>query len=137
MKLTGNLQDIKTKRDSNNQGIEIHVDRVEYITHKKDGKYYQPFELIEDLKTPLVLTGDCLARIPNKFLEEGEFEYEVYDKVGEEYELNPNKKLALTITYDFDSDLTILTEAYYTVTITNDEFKELKTRLAKAKKGRK
>jgi len=137
MKLTGNLQDIKTKRDTNNKGIEVQVDRVEYITHKKDGKYYQPFELIEDLQTPLVITGDCLARVPNKFLEEGESEYAVYDKVEDDYVLNPDKKLALTITYDFDSDLTILTEAYYTVTISNDEFKDLKTRLGKLKKGKK
>lgn len=136
MRLTGNLQDIKTKRDSNNSGIEIQLDKIEYVTHKKDGKYYQPFDLIVELDTPLILTGDCLARIPNKQLEEGEYEFQVYDKVGDEYVLNPNKELALTITYDFDTDLTILTEVYYTVTVTNEEYKELKSEKHKAKKGK-
>ncbi|MBB6612701.1 hypothetical protein H7F15_16785 [Pontibacter sp. Tf4] len=137
MKLTGNLQDIKTKRDSANKHIELHIDRVEYITLKKDGKYYQPFDLVVEPETPVVITGDCLARIPNKQLEEGEYEFEVYDKVGEdEYELNPNKELALTVTYDFDADLNILTELYYTVTVDNEEFKELKAAQNKAKKGK-
>lgn len=136
MRLTGNLQDIKSKRDSNNSGIEIQLDKIEYVTHKKDGKYYQPFDLIVELDKPLILTGDCLARIPNKQLEEGEYEFQVYDKVGDEYVLNPNKELALTITYDFDTDLTILTEVYYTVTVTNEEYKELKSEKHKAKKGK-
>ncbi|AKD03999.1 hypothetical protein POKO110462_12725 [Pontibacter korlensis] len=136
MKLKGNLQDIKTSRDSGNKEIEIHIDRVEYLTHKKDGKYFQPFNFEDDLDTPLVITGDCLARIPNKHLEEGEYEFEVYDKVGEGYELNPNKELAVTATYDFDLDLTILTEAYYTVTVSNEEFKQIKADRHKAKKGK-
>ena len=136
MRLTGNLQDIKSKRDSNNSGIEIQLDKIEYVTHKKDGKYYQPFDLIVELDKPLIITGDCLARIPNKQLEEGEYEFQVYDKVGDEYVLNPNKELALTITYDFDTDLTILTEVYYTVTVTNEEYKELKSEKHKAKKGK-
>ncbi|MBJ6119222.1 hypothetical protein JAO76_13515 [Pontibacter sp. BT310] len=139
MRLKGNIQDIKAKRDSNNSGIEIHLDKIEYITQKKDGKYYQPFDLVVDLAKPLVITGDCLARIPNKQLEEGEYEFEVYDKVGDDYVLNPGKELALTVTYDFDADLNILTEVYYTVTIDNEEFKQLKTEQNKARKtkGRK
>jgi hypothetical protein len=139
MRLKGNIQDIKAKRDSNNSGIEIHLDKIEYITQKKDGKYYQPFDLVVDLTKPLVITGDCLARIPNKQLEEGEYEFEVYDKVGDDYVLNLGKELALTVTYDFDADLNILTEVYYTVTIDNEEFKQLKTEQNKARKtkGRK
>lgn len=139
MRLKGNIQDIKAKRDSNNKGIEIHLDKIEYITQKKDGKYYQPFDLVVDLAEPVVITGDCLARIPNKHLEEGEYEFEVYDKEGEEYVLNPDKELALTVTYDFDADLNILTEVYYTVTISNEEFKVLKAEQHKARKtkGRK
>lgn len=136
MRLTGNIQHIKAKRDSANIGIEIHLDKIEYVTHRKDGKYYQPFDFEDILDTPLVITGDCLARISSKQLEEGEYEFQVYDKVGEEYVLNPNKELALTITYDFDSDLTILTEVYYTVTVSNDEFKQLKSDRSKAKKGK-
>ena len=136
MRLTGNIQDIKAKRDSANKGIEIQLDKIEYITHKKDGKYYQPFDFVDELDTPLVITGDCLARISNKQLEEGEYEFQVYDKVGDDYVLNPDKELALTVTYDFDSDLTILTEVYYTVTISNDEFKQLKADRSKDKKGK-
>ncbi|WP_162426006.1 hypothetical protein [Pontibacter pudoricolor] len=139
MRLKGNIQDIKTKRDSANSNIELHIDRIEYITLKKDGKYYQPFELVVDLAEPLVITGDCLARIPNKQLEEGEFEFEIYDKEDEDYVLNPDKELALTVTYDFEADLNILTELYYTVTIDNEEFKLLKAEQHKARKtkGRK
>lgn len=139
MRLKGNIQDIKAKRDSNNKGIEIHLDKIEYITQKKDGKYYQPFDLVFDLAEPIVITGDCLARIPNKQLEEGEYEFQVYDKEGEEYVLNPDKELALTVTYDFEADLNILTEVYYTVTISNEEFKVLKAEQHKARKtkGRK
>ena len=134
MRLKGNIQDIKTKRDNANSTIELHIDRIEYITHKKDGKYYQPFELVVAIAEPIVITGDCLANIPNKQLEEGEFEYEVYDKEGDEYVLNPDKKLALTVAYDFDTDQRILTELYYTVTIDNEEFKKLKTEQHKARK---
>src|SRR5690606_34547736 len=121
MRLKGDIQQIKNKRDDKNSAIELYLDRIEYVTHKKDGRYYQPFELIEELETPLVITGDCLARVTNKHLEEGEYEFQVYDKTEEGYELNPDKELALTITYDFDTDLTILTEVYYTVTVTNEE----------------
>ncbi|HEY4651241.1 MAG TPA: hypothetical protein VIG72_07490 [Pontibacter sp.] len=137
MRLKGNLRDIKTKRDSANKDIEVHIGKVEYVTHKKDGKYYQPFELVVELSDPLVITGDCLARVLSKQLEEGEFEFEIYDREGEEYVLNPNKELALTITYDFETDQTILTELYYTVTVSNEEFKELKAAHHKAQKGKK
>lgn len=136
MRLKGNIQDIKGKRDSNNKGIEIHLDKIEYITHRKDGKYYQPFDLVVDLDVPLVITGDCLARVSSKQLEEGEYEFQVYDKVGDDYVLNPNKELALTITYDYDADLTILTEVYYTVTVSNEEFKQIKAERQKARKGK-
>ncbi|WP_155801018.1 hypothetical protein [Pontibacter sp. BAB1700] len=42
MKLTGNILNIKNKRDDRNAGILIEVDKIEYVTYKKDGKYYQP-----------------------------------------------------------------------------------------------
>ncbi|MBC5773027.1 hypothetical protein H8S95_03040 [Pontibacter sp. KCTC 32443] len=136
MRLTGNIHDIKAKRDDANKGIELQLDKIEYITHRKDGKYYQPFDFVDELDKPLVITGDCLARVSSKQLEEGEYEFQVYDKVGDEYVLNPNKELALTVTYDFDADLTILTEIYYTVTVSNEEFKQIKTERNKAKKGK-
>ncbi|NEM97624.1 hypothetical protein [Pontibacter burrus] len=136
MKLIGNIQDIKPKRDNANSHIELHISRIEYITHKKDGKYFQPFELIVEPEKPVVITGDCLSRIQNKQLEEGEYEFEVYDKEGDDYVLNPDKELALTVAYDYDADLNILTELYYTVVVSNEEFKELKTAQHKARKGK-
>lgn len=134
MKLIGNIQDIKYNRENRNAGIELHISRVEYITYKKDGRFAQPFDLEIDLEKPLVITGDRLARIQNKQLEEGEYEFEVYDLVDGEYVLNPDKELSLTITYDFDMDITILSELYYTETVSNEEFKELKAEHIKQKK---
>jgi hypothetical protein len=137
MKLTGNLADIKQKRDTKNQGIEIEVDQVEYITHKKDGKYYQPFEFLDELSTPLVITGDCLSRTNNNHLEEGEYEFHVFDKEADEYVLNENKSLFVTTAYDYDDQLTILSSVTYTVTVSNEEFKQIKTDRYKANKPKK
>ncbi|TPE42976.1 hypothetical protein [Pontibacter mangrovi] len=134
MKLIGNIRDIKHARENKNQDIELHISRVEYITHKKDGRFFQPFDLEVELEEPIIITGDRLARVQNKLLEEGEYEFEVYDKEDEAYVLNPDKQLSLSIEYDFDADITILSSLYYTVTVSNEEFKELK---AKAHKDRK
>ncbi|GAB3812074.1 hypothetical protein [Pontibacter rugosus] len=134
MKLQGNILDIKNTRDSKNLGIEIHLDKIEYITNKKDGRYNQPFDFIDELETPMVITGDCLARINNKHLQDGEYDFQVYDKVGEEYVLNPDKFLSVLITYDFEADITILTSVEYSVTVTNEEFKQIKAERSKEKK---
>lgn len=140
MKLVGNILDVKGTRDTRNKDIELHINRFEYITHKKDGRFFQPFEIEIEVETPLVITGDCLSRIDNKHLGEGEYEFNVYDKVGEAYELNPNKQLSIEIAYDYDADVTILSHAEYTVTVSNEEFKQLKAdsnKEKKQKKGRK
>ncbi|GHA80799.1 hypothetical protein [Pontibacter akesuensis] len=137
MRLKGNLSQIKNSRDNQNVDVELYIDKIEYITNKKDGRYTQPFEFVDELDTPLVLTGDCLARVQDKHLEEGEFAYQVYDKVEGEYVLNPDKYLELTVAYDFDADLTILTAAYYTVTVSNEEFKDIKAERSKEKKQKK
>ncbi|KAA9345597.1 hypothetical protein [Adhaeribacter soli] len=126
MKLTGDIKRIKNKRDDRNQDIEIEVDKIEYLTSKKDGRYFQAFDFEETLETPLVITGDCLALKPGKPAEEDEYEFNVYDKEGEEYVLNPDKFLSLSIAYDFDEDLTILTSVYYSVTLPPKDFEELK-----------
>ncbi len=126
MRLVGNISDIKHKRDNKNEGIQVYVDKIEYITHKKDGKYYQPFDYEVELEEPIMITGDCLSQTGNSQPKEGEYEFDVYDKVGDEYVHNPDKQLSLTIVYDFDTDLTILSSVYYTVVVSNEEFKELK-----------
>ncbi|PRY10190.1 hypothetical protein CLV24_115107 [Pontibacter ummariensis] len=136
MRLTGNLRDIKTQRDDQLQDIVLHIDKVEYLTQKKDGKYFQPFEFVDELDTPLVITGDRLSRTDTKHLEEGEHEFNVYDKVDGAYELNPNKHLSVTTEYDFDLDLTILTSVSYVVTVSNEEFTEIKQEKHKARKGK-
>ena len=141
MRLVGNISDIKHKRDNKNEGIQVFVDKIEYITNKKDGKYYQPFDYEVDLETPIVITGDCLSQTGNSQPKEGEYEFNVYDKEGDEYVLNPSKQLSLTIVYDFDTDLTILSSVYYTVEVSNEEFKDLKRqghkeRTSKKGKGR-
>ncbi|WP_114784178.1 hypothetical protein [Botryobacter ruber] len=137
MRLTGNLLDIKTKREDKNQDIQLEIDKIEYITHKKDGKYFQPFEFIDELETPLVITGDCLARNTTQPLEEGEYEFKVYDKTDDAYVLNPDKQLHVTLEHDFDSGLTILTFGTYVVTVSNEEFQQLKSERAKQKKQKK
>lgn len=137
MRLTGNIQDIKTSRDSKNKDIALHINKIEYITHKKDGRFFQPFDYEDELETPLVITGDCLSRIDNKHLEEGEYEFKVYDKVGDDYELNESKQLSIETAYDYDEDVTILRSIYYTVTVSNEEFKQIKTERGKAKAAKK
>jgi hypothetical protein len=139
MRLSGNLQDIKRTRDDANSTIEIQIDKIEYVTYKKDGRFFQPFDFVDELDSPLVITGDCLARTDNKHLEEGEHEFQVYDKIGEEYTLNPDKMLYLTTAYDFDVDITILTDLEYTVTVPNEDFQQIKKDRSiekKAQKGR-
>lgn len=140
MRVVGNFRQIKQQRENSNQHIELHLDKVEYITHRKDGKYYQPFDFVDELETPMVITGDCLALANSRHVEEGEYAYRVFDKNGEEYELNEDKHLTLTVAYDFDADTTILTSASYTVTVPNEEFKQIKndrSQAKKLKKGRK
>jgi hypothetical protein len=127
MRVTGNIFDITTQRDSRHKDIEVYLDTIEYLTSKKDGRYYQDFEYIDELETPLVITGDCLARVSAKKADDGEYEFKVYDKVGEEYVHNPDKKLYLTLEYDFDEDLTILSSASYYVTMPNEEFTKFRT----------
>ena len=134
MKLEGNIRQIKNNRDSRNNDVAVHINSVEYITHRKDGKYYQPFDFVEELDTPFVITGDCLALASTKHVEEGEYEFNVYDKTGEEYVLNENKHLSLTLDYDYDANITILTSASYTVTVSDEEFKQIKTDRSKARK---
>lgn len=137
MKLKGNISDVKQKRDSKNAGIEVQINKIEYITHKKDGKYYQPFDYEVELETPLVITGNCLAQTSNSQPKDGEYEFDVYDIVDGAYVHNPNKQLSLTVAYDYDADLNILTSVYYTVTISNEEFKELKRQGHKSRVSKK
>ena len=137
MRVVGNIRLIKPQRDSQNEQIELHLDKVEYITLRKDGKYYQPFDFVEELDTPLVITGDCLALANSKHIAEGEYAFQVFDKAGDAYALNENKQLALTVAHDFDSDTTLVTAATYTVTVSNEEFKQLKSESSKARKQKK
>lgn len=138
MKLKGNILNIKSKRDSNNADIELEIDKIEYITYKKDGKYHQPFDYIDELETPLILTGDCLVRDNTKHTEEGDFEFKVYDKAEDgTYTLNENKRLELSIEVDFDEGLSILSALTYTVVISNDEFQKLKSDRAKERRAKK
>ena len=126
MKVVGNIKSITPQRSTKKQAIELHIDRVEYVTSKKDGRYYQDFNYIDDLDTPLVITGDCLALSTDKKLEEGEYEFNVYEKAEDGYALNPNKYLFLTMVYDFDEDQEILSEVDYTITLPPDEFDQFK-----------
>ncbi|MCJ8164179.1 hypothetical protein MKJ04_04945 [Pontibacter sp. E15-1] len=136
MRIVGNINQIKQKRDSENRDVEVHLDKIEYITHKKDGKYDQPFDYIDELETPLVITGDCLARSssPTSHLEEGESEFYVFRKTGDAYEKDENSLLTLTMTYDFDANVNILTASTYTVTLSNEAFQQLKSDRAKARR---
>jgi hypothetical protein len=126
MKVVGNIKSITPQRSTKKKAIELHIDRVEYVTSKKDGRYFQDFNYIEDLDTPLVLTGDCLALSTDKKLEEGEYEFHVYDKEGEEYVLNKDKYLYLNMVYDFDENQDILSEVDYTVTLAPEAFDQYK-----------
>ncbi len=136
MRLVGNINQIKQKREDSNREVEIHLDKIEYITHKKDGKYYQPFDYVDELETPLVITGDLLSRVPvpTMHLEEGESEYYVYKQTDEGYAVDENIYLSLLVTYDFDANINILTSAAYMVTIPNDEFQKIKSDRAKARR---
>ena len=133
MKLTGDIRRIKTNRDDRNRDIEIQIEKVEYLTHKKDGRYFQAFDFEDTLEAPLVITGDCLALKPGKPAAEGEYEFNVYDQTEEGYVLNPDKELTLTIFYDFEEDLIILNGLYYSVTLPPKEFEQLKKEREKEK----
>lgn len=138
MKLTGNILNVKNKRDDRQAGIALEVDKIEYITYKKDGKYFQPFNLEVELEEPIIITGDRLARREDKHLPEGEYDFDVYDKEGEEYVLNENKFLSVLLVYDEDEQEHFLSSVEYHETVSNEEFKVLKEeqhKLRHAKKG--
>ena len=134
MKLIGDIQRIKNKRDSQHQDIEIHLDQIEYITHRKDGRFYQPFEFVDVLDTPLVITGDCLSRAPKTDFEEEDHVFYVYDKTGDTYTRNENKSLTLTLIYVEEADQTILNSGTYSITVPNAEFDQIKRDRSKDKK---
>lgn len=140
MKLVGNILSITKQREDNNKKVEIHLDRVEYVTYKKDGHYSQPFDFVDDLSTPLIITGDHLSRTNPIRSNEGDHEFKVYDKAEDgSYVLNETKSLKLTTEYDYDLDITILSAAEFTITVSNEEFKQIqKERGAnqRQKKGR-
>lgn len=139
MKLIGELRKITARRDDKNQAIEIHIDKVEYLTHKKDGRYFQAFDFEDSFETPLIITGDCLAQSSVSEPENGEFDFTVYDKVGDEYIANKNKTLEVTTFFDEEENLTILSEIYYSETLPPAEFEKLKLEREKTRKfiGRK
>jgi hypothetical protein len=126
MTLTGNILDITPKRDSRHKDIELRVDEVEYVTSRKDGNFFQDFDFVDTLDTPLVLTGDCLARTDKKYDDPGEYTFQVFDKVGDEYVLNDHKHLVITMEYIEEDDLTILTSVSYSVKVSNEEFQQVK-----------
>lgn len=127
MRLTGDIRDITQKRDSRHRDIALTVDRIEYLTSRKDGHFFQDFDYQDELDAPLVLTGDCLARSDKKLWEPGEYAFQVYDKVGEDYVLNDRKHLLVALEYIEEDDLTILRSARYSVTVSNEEFQQIKT----------
>lgn len=133
MRLTGNILDITHKRDSRHRDITLAVDRIEYITSRKDGHFFQEFDYVDELDTPLVLTGDCLARSDKKLWEPGEYAFLVYDKVGEDYVLNDRKHLWIAMEYIEEDDLTILRTAKYSVMVSNEAFQQIKTNRNKDK----
>jgi hypothetical protein len=137
MRLTGNINNIKQKRDSEHKDVAIEINKIEYVTYKKDGKYHQPFDFVYELETPLIITGDRLAKKDTKHLEEGELEFTVYDVEDDTYVLNPDKQLAVTTAYDYDLDVNLLTFVNYTVVISNEAFQQLKSEIAKAKRQHK
>ncbi len=133
MRLTGNILQIKNKPDPRNKAIEIQIDAIEYLTSKKDGRYFQEFDYIDLLETPLLLTGDCLAVDTSKKQPEGEFEFKVYDKVGDDYVLNPNKELWLNTVIDPEENIRILIEMNYSERLPKEEFELLKSTREKEK----
>ena len=132
MKLTGDLRKIGTKRDSKFQDISLEVNKIEYLTYKKDGHYFQAFDYEVELENPMVITGDRLAR-KNLKLPEGEISFDVYDKQGEEYVLNENIKLEVELEYDFEEDILLVTSVYYAVTLPPKDFEFLKKAYEKDK----
>jgi hypothetical protein len=142
MKLTGDIRKIGTKREDKNQDISLEINRIEYLTHKKDGNYYQAFDLEVVLEKPLIITGDQLARKNIKPSEEGEIIFELYDKVGDEYVLNKNLELEIIVAYDMEEDLLILSSVYYAEMLPPKEFEAFKkeyekTNAFKNRKGKK
>jgi len=134
MKVIGNIRQIKNTRNSRLQDIEVYIDHISYITHKKDGRFYQPFEYVDTLDSPFIITGDCLALAPNLDFEEEDFNFFVFDKTGEVYTLNDNKRLTLTLVYADEAEQTILNTGTYTVTVPNEEFEQIKKERSKNKK---
>jgi hypothetical protein len=126
MTLTGNILEITSKRDNRHQAIKLQVDQVEYITSRKDGHFFQDFEYVHPLDTPLVITGDCLARSTNKYTGPGEYVFQVFDKVGDAYVLNEQKELVITMEHIEEENLTILTSVAYSVRVSNQEFNQIK-----------
>ncbi len=137
MKLTGNLLNVKSKRDDRNASITVTVDKIEYITYKKDGKYYQPFNLEVALDEPLTITGDRLARRPDKHLQEGEYDFDVYDLEDGEYVLNENKFLSVLLMYDEEEQEHFMSSVEYQETVSGEEFKRLKEEQHKLRHGKK
>ncbi|MHA6248381.1 hypothetical protein ACXYMU_10620 [Pontibacter sp. CAU 1760] len=133
MRLTGNINQIRKQREDKNADVALYFEKVEYVTYKKDGKYHQPFSFEDELDTPLVITGDCLSQDTTKHTDAGDYAFLVYDKVGDDYVLNENKQLFITVAYDFDADVSILTEVTYEVTVSNDELQQIKRDRAKPK----
>jgi hypothetical protein len=133
MTLTGNILQITNKRDSRHRDIQLLVDKVEYITSRKDGHFFQDFEFVEELDTPLVLTGDCLARSDKKYVEPGDYAFQVFDKVGEDYVLNDRKQLVISMEHIEEEELTILTSVTYSVTVSNEDFNRIKKEKNKEK----
>jgi len=134
MKVIGDILRIKNVRNSRLQDIEVHVDQIAYITHKKDGLFFQPFEYIDTLGTPLIITGDLLARAPNTDFDEEDFNFYVFDKAGEIYTMNENKHLTLTLVYVEEEGQTILNSGTYSVIVPNDEFEQIRKQGNKTKK---
>ena len=137
MKLNGNIRRIKNKRDSKNQDISLEIDEVEYITYKKDGRFFQPFDHTASLNPPVLITGDCLALAPKTDFDEDDFSYQVYEKDGETYTLNPDKKLTITLITPEETGETILHSGTYSVTIPNDMFEDIKRESYRNKKPKK
>jgi hypothetical protein len=137
MELKGNILRIKNKRDNQHRDIEIHVDKIEYITHKKDGRFYQAFDYVDILDTPLIITGDCLSRAPKTDFEAEDYVFHVFDKIGDTYILNENKRLVLTLVYVEEAEQTILNTGTYSVTVSNEEFDQIKRDRSKEKKSNK
>jgi hypothetical protein len=137
MKLTGDLLRVKTKRENKNADIRLEIDEVEYITHKKDGRFFQPFDHVAQLNPPLFITGDCLSRAPAADFDDEDYRFFVYEKEGETYVQNPDKRLVVTIVQVEETGETLLHSGTYTVTISNDAFEDIKRESYRSKKPKK